>query len=74
MSSDNSLLLASKVLSTLAVATIFLLLILRIVAAATNRGRRLFCSALPEVRLLFEGGDESRAASDRKNTVYVDHG
>jgi len=40
-----------------------------IVTAATIRGRRLFCSELLIVQLLFEGGDYSRVASNRRNTV-----
>ena len=41
-----------------------------ILAAATIWGWRLFHSELPIVWLLFEGGDYSRAASNRRNTVY----
>ena len=40
-----------------------------VLAAAITRERRLFLSAHLEVRLLFESGDLSRAASDRANTV-----
>ena len=36
-----------------------------LLAAATIRGRRLFGSELPIVRLLFEGGDYSRVATIR---------
>ena len=43
----------------------------RILAAATIRGRRLFCSELPIVRLLFKGGDYSRVASIQRNTVAI---
>ena len=50
--------------------------------AATIRGQRLFRSALPEVRLLFEGSDYfvqrfrrcgyySRAATNQRNTVHI---
>ena len=41
------------------------------VAAATIRERRLFRSALAQVRLLFESGIYSRAASIRSYTVYM---
>ena len=41
----------------------------QIVAVASIRGRRLFCSAPQIVRRLFEGGVYSRAASIRGNTV-----
>ena len=41
-----------------------------IVAMATIQGRRLFRSELLIVRLLFEGGDYSRAASIRRSMVY----
>ena len=37
--------------------------LIRLVAAATIRERRLFRSALAQVRLLFESGVYSRAAS-----------
>ena len=37
--------------------------------AATIQERRLFRSALLEVRRLFESGNESRGASDRANTA-----
>ena len=43
----------------------------RLVAAATNRERRLFRSALAQVRLLFESGVYSREASIRSDTVLV---
>ena len=42
----------------------------RLVAAATIRERRLFRSALAQVRLLFESGVYSREASIRSYTVY----
>ena len=42
----------------------------RLVAAATIRERRLFRSALAQVRLLFESGVYSRGASIRSYTVY----
>ena len=42
-------------------------------AAAFIRGRRLFHSAPPIVRRLFEGGVYSRAASIRGNTVVTLH-
>ena len=41
----------------------------RLVAAETNRERRLFRSALAQVRLLFESGVYSREASIRSYTV-----
>ena len=41
-----------------------------LLAAATIQGRRLFVQELRIVRLLFEGGDCSRAAFIRRNTVY----
>ena len=44
----------------------------RLVAAATIRERHLFCSALAQVRLLFESGIYSREASIRSYTVAVD--
>ena len=44
--------------------------IIRLVAAATIRERRLFRSALAQVRLLFESGVYSRGASIRSYTVY----
>ena len=43
----------------------------RLVAAATIRERRLFRSALAQVRLLSESGVYSRAASIRSYTVYI---
>ena len=43
----------------------------RLVAAATIRERHLFCSALAQVRLLFESGIYSRAASIRSYTVTL---
>ena len=45
--------------------------IIQLVAAATIRERRLFRSALAQVRLLFESGVYSRGASIRSYTVYV---
>ena len=39
---------------------------LRILAPATIRGRRLFHSELPNMPLLFEGGDYSRVASNQR--------
>ena len=42
---------------------------IRLVAAATIRERRLFRSALAQVRLLFESGVYSRGASIRSYTV-----
>ena len=44
--------------------------LIRLVAAATIRERRLFRSALAQVRLLFESGVYSRGASIRSYTVY----
>ena len=44
--------------------------LIRLVAAATIRERRLFRSALAQVRLLFESGVYSREASIRSYTVY----
>ena len=43
----------------------------RLVAAATIRERRLFRSALAQVRLLFESGVYSREASIRSCTVVL---
>ena len=43
--------------------------LIRLVAAATIRERRLFRSALAQVRLLFESGVYSRGASIRSYTV-----
>ena len=43
--------------------------LIQLVAAATIRERRLFRSALAQVRLLFESGVYSRAASIRSYTV-----
>ena len=43
----------------------------QLVAAATIRERRLFRSALAPVRLLFESGVYSRAASIRSYTVTI---
>ena len=43
--------------------------LIRLVAAATIRERRLFRSALAQVRLLFESGVYSREASIRSYTV-----
>ena len=45
--------------------------IIQLVAAATIRERRLFRSALAQVRLLFESGVYSRGASIRSYTVYA---
>ena len=45
--------------------------LIRLVAAATIRERRLFRSALAQVRLLFESGVYSRAASIRSYTVIM---
>ena len=48
--------------------------IVHILAAATIRGWRLFCSELPIVRLLFEGSNCLRAASIRRlsgNTTFA---
>ena len=42
---------------------------LQLECAATIRGRRLFRLWRRFLRRLFEGGDYSRAASDRGNTV-----
>ena len=44
--------------------------LIRLVAAATIRERRLFHSVLAQARLLFESGVYSRAASIRSYTVY----
>ena len=41
-----------------------------ILAVATIRGQYLFCSELPIVHLLFEGGNYSRAASV-ENSSYL---
>ena len=41
----------------------------RLVATVTIRERCLFCSALAQLRLLFESGIYSRAASIRSYTV-----
>ena len=43
--------------------------LIRLVAAATIRERRLFHSALAQVRLLFESGVYSRVASIQSYTV-----
>ena len=43
--------------------------VLRVLHVATIRGWRLFRLEFPIVRLLFEGGDYSRAASNQRNTV-----
>ena len=45
--------------------------LIRLVAVATIRERRLFRSTLAQVRLLFESGVYSREASIRSYTVYV---
>ena len=45
--------------------------LIRLVAAATIRERRLFRSALAQVRLLFESGVYSRGASIRSYTVAI---
>ena len=45
--------------------------LIRFVAAATIRERRLFRSALAQVRLLFESGVYSRGASIRSYTVII---
>ena len=45
--------------------------LIRLVAAATIRERRLFRSTLAQVRLLFESAVYSRAASIRSYTVYT---
>ena len=44
--------------------------LIRLVAAATIRERRLFHSALAQVRLLFESGVYSREASIRSYTIF----
>ena len=43
--------------------------LIRLVAAATIQERRLFCSALAQVRLLFKSGVYSREASIQSYTV-----
>ena len=48
--------------------------LIRLVAAATIRERRLFRSALAQVRLLFESGIYSREASIRSYTVADEMG
>ena len=45
--------------------------LIRLAAAATIRERRLFRSALAQVRLLFESGVYSREASIRSYTVVI---
>ena len=45
--------------------------LIRLVAAATIRERRLFRSVLAQVRLLFESGVYSRGASIRSYTVVI---
>ena len=45
--------------------------LIRLVAAATIRERRLFRSVFAQVRLLFESGVYSREASIRSYTVYM---
>ena len=44
--------------------------LIRLVAGATNRERRLFRSALAQVRLLFESGVYSRAAFIRERRLF----
>ena len=52
-------------------AVIQIRVLIRLVAAATIQERRLFHSTLAQVRLLFESGIYSRAASIRSYTIYT---